>query len=279
MPSIEIRRFARPGIGSVNSFAIDLPGSVILIDGQRELSSARQALTDLNPDGKPISAVFLTHPHPDHFGGIGVFVEAGKGCPYYASQQTHDSIAEDRMGFIAKSREVVGDDFPETVTLPNRILTPNQSVAIEGLTIETREMGEGESECMTVLHLPESGDLFPADIIQHRMTAFLLEGRLDAWLDQIEALRRDFPEVRTIHAGHGASGTPDALLSYQQTYLETFKRLVAEEIAEGELIAGAAERITSRMQEVYPDFEPVAAIPDLLELNIAPVAKAIGDEA
>lgn len=173
--------------------------------------------------------MFLTHPHPDHFGGIDLFVHAGGGCSFYASRQTHDSIAEDRMGFIEKSREVVGDDFPEIVTLPDTILTMGQTVAVDGLTIETREMGAGEAECMTVLYLPNSGDPFASDIIQNKMTAFLLEGRLDAWLGRIEALRHAFPNMRTIYPGHGPSGTPEALISYQRRYLETFKGFIAEE--------------------------------------------------
>lgn len=270
-----IRRFAKPGVGSVNSFAIVVAEGVILIDGQRELSSARAALSSLNPEGKPIVAVFLTHPHPDHFGGIGVFVDAGNNCPLYASRQTRDSIAEDRMGLIGKSRESVGDDFPEVVTLPDHVLARNETLRIADLEIATPEMGAGEAECMTVVYLPASGDLFAGDVVQHRMTAFLLEGRIDAWLDQVEALRREFPQMKVLHPGHGESGTPDELLAYQRDYLDSFKSFVAAEVAGEALKPGGAERVTSRMQAKYPGFEPVAAIPDLLTQDVEPVAAAI----
>lgn len=279
MSPFDVRLFSKSGIGSVDSYAIDLPDRVILIDGQRELSSARAALSVLSPDGKPVAAVFLTHPHPDHFGGIGAFVEAGGGCLLYSSQHTHDSIAEDRMGFVAKSREMVGDDFPETVPLPDRILAPAERLELDGLTIETREFGAGEAECVTVLYLPQTGDLFSADIVQNGMTAFLLEGRIDAWLGQIDSLRQEFPDMRTLHPGHGDSGAPNDLLNRQREYLSTFRRLVGEELTDGRLNDGAEDRITGRMEDLYPGYLPVAAIPDLLRMDIAPVAEALRERS
>lgn len=114
-------------MGSVNSYSIETGDGVILIDGQRELSSARAALDHLNPHAKPIAAIFLTHPHPDHFGGIGVFVEAAPDAPFYASQATRDSMAADSLGLIAASHEVVGDDSPRRSACPVRSCTTDRA--------------------------------------------------------------------------------------------------------------------------------------------------------
>ena len=270
-----IHRWTTPGLGSVNTYWIEGPEGVVVIDGQRELSKARQILGDIEATGKPVAAVVLTHPHPDHFGGIGVFAPAGSGVPVYGSRQTRDSIAQDRFGLVKASHAAVGDDFPAEVTLPDCMLDDGEAIRAAGLEFVAHEWGEGEAECMTVLHLPAARALFCADVVQDRMTAFLLEGRSGSWLDQLRRLRSAFPDVETLYPGHGEPGSPETLIDRQIDYLGTFRALVEAETGGGELPDGADQRIAGAMAERYPGYEPVAAIPDLLRQDVAPVAKEL----
>ena len=206
--TVNVHRWATPGLGSVNTYWIETDEAVIVIDGQRELSKARRVLADITKTGKPIAAVFLTHPHPDHFGGVGVFAPAGSGVPIYGSLQTRDSIAEDRFGLVKASRDVVGDDFPETVSLPDVIVADGDEVRIADVDLVVCELGEGEAECMTTLYLPAQRAYFCGDVIQDRMTAFLLEGRIDAWLAQLDRLARTWVDVDQLYPGHGERARP-----------------------------------------------------------------------
>ena len=270
-----IHRWTTPGLGSVNTYWVEGPEGVVVIDGQRELSKARQVRAQIEATGKPVAAVVLTHPHPDHFGGIGVFAPAGSGVPVYGSRQTRDSIAEDRFGLVKASHDVVGDDFPAEVTLPDRLLEDGETIHAAGLELVAHEWGEGEAECMTVLHLSAAHALFCADVVQDRMTAFLLEGRSSAWLGQLRRLRSAFPDVETLYPGHGEPGAPEVLIDRQIDYLDTFRALVEAEADDGELPEGADLRVAAAMAERYPGYEPVAAIPDLLKQDVAPVAKEL----
>lgn len=276
MVSLDVHRWSTPGLGSVNTFWFDTGEGVIVIDAQRELSKARQIKAEIDESGATIVAVFLTHPHPDHFGGLGVFTPENSGIPLYGSRQTRDSIAEDRFGLVKASHEVVKDDFPAEVRLPDRFLSDGEQLTIGTVRIVAYELGAGEAECMTALHLPDHGVLFCGDAIQHDMTAFLLEGRSAAWLAQLDALAARFPGLQILYPGHGEPGPPEELVRRQQAYLRDFRSLVEAEMHAGELAPGADQRIAARMDERYPGYQPVAAIPDLLKQDVAPVAKELG---
>ena len=272
----QIHRWTAPGLGSVNTYWIETESAVLVIDGQRELSKARLVRADIERTGKPIVAAFLTHPHPDHFGGIGVLAPPGSGVPLYGSRQTRESIAEDRFGLVKASHEVVKDDFPAQVTLPDQLLEDGQELTVAGLRIQVRELGEGEAECTTALYLPEWRALFCGDVIQDRMTAFLLEGRSQAWLEQLHRLAALFPGVERLYPGHGEPGTRDELVERQAEYLRRFRGLVQSELRNGSLAEGAEARIVTAMRERYPGYVPVAAIPDLLDKDVSSLARELG---
>jgi glyoxylase-like metal-dependent hydrolase (beta-lactamase superfamily II) len=125
---------------------------------------------------------------------------------------------------------------------------------------------------MTVLHVPTEKVLFAADIVQHRMTAFLLEGRVRAWVAQLPALRERFHDVETLYPGHGDAGPANDLIDAQIEYLEAFIRLAAEGGGAPDLVA---TRAAAAMRERYPGYQPVAAIPDLLDQDAAALVKEV----
>ena len=274
-----IHRWTTPGLGSVHTFWIEGRDGIVVIDGQRELSKAREARIEMGAVGKPVVAVILTHPQPDHFGGLGVFAPKGSGIPVLGSARTRDSMAEDRFGLVKASHEAVKDDFPAEVTLPDSLVGDGEVVHAAGLTFELHEWGAGEAECMTIVHLPSARALFCADVVQDGMTAFLLEGRSGAWLDQLTRLGAAFPDVEILYPGHGEPGIPAALIARQVAYLDHFRSLVAAELRSGALPAGADARIAAAMEARYPGYQPVAAIPDLLRMDAAPVAKELAEAA
>jgi glyoxylase-like metal-dependent hydrolase (beta-lactamase superfamily II) len=267
-------------MASVNTFWIATGRGAVVVDAQRELSKAREALSQLEAAGAgPVLAVILTHPHPDHFGGLGVFAPEGSGIPVFASRCTRDAVAADRFGLVAKSRQAVGDDFPARPRLPDHVLADGVAVEVGGVTLVPHEFGAGEAECMTVLHLPSEGAVFAADVLQDRMTAYLIEGRSGAWLGQLGRLRGAFPEARTLYPGHGDPGPPADLIARQEAYLHAFRAAVRSALVDGALPDGASGRVAGGMAARFPGYQPAAAIPELLAMNVAPVAGELGAPA
>ncbi len=271
--TVEIERIARPGFASVNSWLLTSSNGSVLIDTQRVLSAGREAVKVIETSGKPLLAVIITHPHPDHFGGLAAVVEAYPDVPVYASATTTDIIRTDSNGYQAATRQAVPDDTPGTFAVPTQTFEHGETLTFGSIEVTVDEIGAGESETMTMLYAPGQNALFTGDLIANEMTGFVLEGRSAAWLEQIRRVTDDYGDREpTIYPGHGVSGPFSALLDQQAQWLEDLRALVSMALEKGPLTDAAVAMIEAELNARYPDYPMVAEIPPLLSLNIQAVA-------
>jgi glyoxylase-like metal-dependent hydrolase (beta-lactamase superfamily II) len=145
-----VGRFAEPGPGPVNTYWIDAPQGLVIVDFQRDTASASAAIERIKASGRPVAALLLTHPHPDHIGGIDQFKRAFPDAPLHASRASADEINADARGYQRMTRDMLGEKAPARLPGPDRILAGGETLRIAGLDIETLELGPGEAVAATV---------------------------------------------------------------------------------------------------------------------------------
>jgi glyoxylase-like metal-dependent hydrolase (beta-lactamase superfamily II) len=255
------------------------PEGVVVVDSGRNVAGGRRAVADIQRTGLPVLGILVTHPHPDHVGGLGEFRAAFPEAPIWASEATTSWMRRDPLGFYPLARQADAD-YPAELTYPDRMFGPEETLDIGGLRIETVEYGPGESETATVFYEPVSAALFTGDLVCNQATPALLEGDSCGWLSNIQQLRDRFPAARVLYPGHGAPGEPRPLIEQQQVYLIRYREFVepavrAESPAGPDVSAEEQAAIIARIDGEYPGYERVASLETLQELNVNAVAEEL----
>jgi glyoxylase-like metal-dependent hydrolase (beta-lactamase superfamily II) len=282
-PAAPVGSFSSDNPGSVNIYWLSAPDGLVLVDGLRTLSDARRALTGIQATGRPVAAILLTHPHPDHVGGLTELHRAYPEAPIYANTATAEFIRTDPLGFYALTHQQLGDDHPAKPVVPDHTVGAGAPLDVAGLHLETAEFGAGESVTAVAYYQPDTGALFPGDLVGNRVTPALLEGHTCGWLTGLDQLRARFPAAKTLYPGHGAPGDPATLIDAQREYVRTFRAFTRPTAAESspggpEVTADERRGVVTELDRRYPNYPRVASLPNIQELNIAAVAKELAGE-
>ncbi len=122
------------GHGSVNTHWIETPTSVIVIDVQRDTTHAAEALEAIRAIGKPVTAILITHGHPDHYVGVHQFQQVWPDLRVYASPETTRVIETDHYGYHDVVRQLTPDEAPEVFVVPDQVFADNSTLEIDGLS-------------------------------------------------------------------------------------------------------------------------------------------------
>ena len=253
----------------VNSFLIETATGVIVVDTQFLVSTAQELGARLDALDKPLAAIIITHPHPDHYNGLPVLMRDRAPVPVYANRATIGGIRATQSEKRAAWTPVYGADYPMVDGLPDHALGADETLDIAGTQLRLMDIGPGECADNSIIHIPQADALIASDLIYNGAHPWLAEHRTCSWLRQLDDVQRRFGDISNIYAGHGPKGT-GSLFDDQRRYIESFRNLVAKLAINSSLTADAVESIvteTARGRDGWP-----------LEGLIAMNARAVAEE-
>src|ERR1700719_3917522 len=91
-----------------NSIIIEGEHEVMLVDAQLTKNSAEKVLQEIRATNKPLSTIYITHEHADHFLGLEVFKEAYPRVRIIANSAVVDRINKVYQEKIDKWKKTLG---------------------------------------------------------------------------------------------------------------------------------------------------------------------------
>jgi glyoxylase-like metal-dependent hydrolase (beta-lactamase superfamily II) len=256
-----IQRFEGTAM-QVNSFLIEGPTGVVVVDAQLTVSDATALRKVAESYEKPVAGLVLTHGHPDHYAGAATLLD-GLDTPIIATSAVDAVIRRDDATKEAVVGPMMGSDWPTTRRFPDELIEPGATVDLGGLSLTVRDTGPGESDNDSIWSLDER-TLFPGDIAYNQMHAYLADGRYEAWLATLNRLESELDQTVRLYVGHG-DPTDRTALARQRAYVEAFVQAV-----ESQRNATPDDRrrhVVATMHELLP----TENLRFLMELSIEPV--------
>jgi glyoxylase-like metal-dependent hydrolase (beta-lactamase superfamily II) len=233
--------------GSVNSWLIEGPTELGLVDVQMVIPEAQAVVELVKSRNKKLAWVWVTHAHPDHYAGLKVIADAFPDVQLLARPQTATTAPALRMEYA----EPLEKFFPGLIA-PTAELTPyeGERLSVDGVEIQILTFEGGEHAFSTALLLPELKAMLIADLVYNRVHPWLNEMDVQTLLGHVDALAA-MDGVETFYPGHGEP--------FGKEYLPTFVQYVHDFLAEVEVAADSKDLVV-RTWRRYRDWRTMAGL-------------------
>jgi glyoxylase-like metal-dependent hydrolase (beta-lactamase superfamily II) len=246
---------------SVNAFTLSNEQNVIAVDLLRNSVEAKVFADQISASGKNLTSIFITHGHPDHYLGLGVFNRQFPKVPVYVATQ---EIKDDIIGFttwmesvgwleaeplmkVRTDKNPDGFDYANVLKVidSNILILPGSS---EEIVVKADYPGS-EADHMATLAIPSQKTLLASDLIYDGVHAWCGSGvdvkAINEWIAIVKKIKSETSPSWIFYPGHGTSGNHQKLDNIA-SYLETFLKVTANAKSRGEAIEA--------MTDAFPNF-------------------------
>ena len=248
----------------VNSVIIEGEHEVMLVDAQLTKTSAEGVLQEIKKTKKPLSIIYITHEHADHFLGLEVFREAYPRVRIIANSAVVDRINEVYQEKIDKWQKILGSGATSHVVAIEKF--DGNFIKFENSEIQVLKHIKGDTDENTMLWIPGQRTRIAGDVAVNDMHVYTAETDSNArgkWLNSLNKIRELKPSV--VIPGHskvGASLDANTAVDFTENYLLAFE----EELKKPK----DPDSLINTMKERFPSADFLLAIERGAKANIKP---------
>src|SRR5229473_159165 len=156
-----------------NSVIIEGTQEVMLVDAQLTKTNAERVLQEIKETKKPLSIIYLTHEHADHFLGLEVFKEAYPRVRIIANSAVVDRINKVYQEKIDKWQKILGAGATGHVVAIEKF--DDNSIRFETSEIEVLKHIQGDTDENSMLWIPGQRILITGDVVFNNMHVYTAE--------------------------------------------------------------------------------------------------------
>ncbi|MEM9548392.1 MAG: MBL fold metallo-hydrolase [Bacteroidota bacterium] len=235
---------------SVNSYIFSNGTTLMVMDVLRSTEDARQLAEYITSKALPLTHIFITHGHPDHYIGMDHLMRV---FPEVKIMVSNEETKQDIIGFSTWMESIgwldgepnlkpKSDKNPDGFDYENhiRVLESSTFTLEGGGTLEFKnDYKAAEAEHLTTVYSRDLNALFTSDFCYNGVHLWLGQG-VDAihianWKAELHRFKEKFTNsTLTVYPGHGNSSDTtlfDTVLQYIEDFEKTLKGSASKEEA------------------------------------------------
>src|SRR6266436_1484918 len=150
-----------------NSVIIEGTHEVMLVDVQLTKTNAERVLQEIKETKKPLSIIYITHEHADHFLGLEVFKEAYPRVRIIANSAVVDRADKVYQQKIHKWKQLLGSGATSRAIAIEKF--DGNFIAFDGSKIEVLKHIQGDTDENTMLWIRGQRTLIAGDVVVNNM--------------------------------------------------------------------------------------------------------------
>jgi glyoxylase-like metal-dependent hydrolase (beta-lactamase superfamily II) len=248
-----------------NSVIVEGEHQVMLVDAQLTKTSAERLLQEIKETKKPLSIIYITHEHADHFLGLEVFREAYPRVRIIANSAVVDRVNKVYPEKIDKWKKILGSGATSHVVAIEKF--DGNFIEFENAKIEILKNIQGDTDENTMLWIPGQRILIAGDVLFNDMHVYTAETDTKArgkWLNSLNKIRELKPSI--VIPGHSKVGAPldaSTAVDFTENYLLVFE----EELKK----AKDSDSLINAMKERFPSADFLLALDRGAKANVKPL--------
>src|SRR6266404_1826914 len=248
----------------VNSVIIEGEHEVMLVDAQLTKTNAVRVLQEIKETKRPLSIIYITHEHADHFLGLEVFKDAFPGVRIIANSEVVDRINKVYQEKIDKWQKILDSGATSHVVAIEKY--DGDFIKFEDSEIEVLKHIQGDTDENTMLWIPGQRTLITGDVVLNNMHVYTAETDSKArgkWLNSLNKIRELKPSV--VIPGHSKVGAPldaNTAVDFTENYLWAFEQELTK--------AKDPDSLINAMKERFPSADFLLALERGAKANVKP---------
>lgn len=233
-----------------SSILISNGGEALLVDPLFTIAQSEGLLRWLGERAAPLTSVYVTHGHGDHWFGLGAVLRQYPDARAFALPEVVEDMAYQSSPEVLKAvwHAWFPEQIPEQLVLAEPLV--DQVLTVGGAEVRPVRLGHTDSDNTTCLHVPDLGLVVAGDVIYndvHLMLAQSDEDGRDEWLRALDTVEALAPTA--IVAGHKDPAADDDPRHIEETrrYILDFNSGVRRTGSTLELYEYMLERHPSRI--------------------------------
>jgi len=259
----------------VNAYLLETPRGVVAVDSTLTETESKGFRRELQALRKPLLAVLVTHPHPDHVAGLTNLV-ATDDTRIVATRPVVELMRTLEEPKRKQWTPIYGAEWVQRWTYPNLVVESGRKLTFDGVTYSVLDLGPGGDSLANSVWFIESPrrTAFLGDLVFNGTHSYVADGHLLGWLASLARMERLCAGMDLVFPGHGPPDTPARLLAGQRDYLLTLASHV-KELAGGQPVLSAAAK--KELEERMTARRPSAGLAFLIAMSADPIARELAD--